>query len=148
MSSQQLSSQWTYFYKILFARAWIGVFSIGTVFLFFAAITGDTSAQNVLPMFLFGLIVGASFIYWALVRLKKVTLDDDILLISDFKKEIAIPLRNVERVTGSILISPELVWLHLRLPTEFGNTVIFMPPMRWFPFSKHPIVRQLQRRIA
>jgi hypothetical protein len=149
MTSQQLSSEWTYFYKILFARFWIGGFGLGTIFLFFAAVAGDSFAKDSFPIFLFGLFVGSSFIYWGLARLKKVTLDGDTLLVSDFSKQIEIPLRNVDRVTGSIFMSPELVWLHFQLPTEFGNKVIFMAPMRWFPgFSQHPIVRQLQERIA
>ena len=94
------------------------------------------------------ILVGGAFIYWSCMRLKKVALDGDVLLISNFRKEIAIPLRDVDHVTGSIFMSPELVWLHFRRPTEFGTKIVFMGKWRFFSgFTRHPVVKELQRLI-
>lgn len=41
---------------------------------------------------------------------------------------------------------PELVWVHLRPPTELGQHIVFMPKVRWFAgFSRHPIVEELRQ---
>ena len=145
---EQLSSSWTYFYKVIFPRFWIGCFAIGTIALYVAAEFGDTEATEMRGIFLFGLILGSAFIYWGLMRLKKVCLKNVSLIVSDFKEEIAVPLTSVERVSGSILISPELVWVHLRTPNKFGDKVIFMPKMRWsFGVTPHPIVARLRQEV-
>ena len=97
-------------------------------------------------MFLFATVFGSAFIYWALARLKKVALSGSALVISDFKTEISVHLSNVDRVSGSLFVTPELAWINFREPTEFGNKVIFMPKIRWFGgFTRHPIVEELRR---
>ena len=88
-------------------------------------------------------------LYWCGIRLKKVTLDGDVLLISNFRKEIAISLIDLERVSDSILMNPELVWLRFRRPTEFGTKIVFMPTWRSFSgwFTPHAIVKALENLI-
>ena len=79
------------------------------------------------------------------MRLKKVSLDGDALLIEEFGRKARVPLRDVEEVTGSILLRPEIVWLRFRRPTEFGNRILFMPPYRMFGgFTRHPMVAELR----
>ncbi len=145
---EQLSSSWTYFYKVIFTRVWIGGFGIGTIALFIAGALGDAEAAEMRSTFLLGLIFGSAFLYWGLMRLKKVHLKDARLIVSNFKHEIAVDLTNVDRVSGSILMSPELVWVHLRTPSKFGDKVIFMPKGRWsFGFSVHPVVSRLRQEV-
>ncbi len=59
------------------------------------------------------------------MRLKKVTRKENDLVISNFRKVVEVPLQDVERVSGSVLIHPELVWLHFRRPNGFGSKVVF-----------------------
>ena len=93
-------------------------------------------------------ILGSAWWYWISIRLKKVTLEDDLLVISNFKTQVKIPLRDIERVSGSILMNPELVWLHLASPTEFGSKIVFMAKFRFFSgLTRHPVVEELERLI-
>jgi hypothetical protein len=60
-----------------------------------------------------------------------------------------VKIRDVGKVTGSVLWNPELAWLHFRVTTDFGMSAQFMPPMRFSlnPFSRHPIVEELNLLI-
>jgi len=94
-----------------------------------------------------GILFGA-LIYWSSMRLKRVTLDGEVLRISNYRSEIVVHLRDIERVTGSILMNPELVWLHFRMPTEFGTKIVFMGKSRFFSgFTRHPVVKELRELI-
>jgi hypothetical protein len=61
--------------------------------------------------------------------------------------------RATDRIAPSNIInvnhmvsSPERVTLRLRHPSAFGEKISFMPPMRFWVFSAHPIVEDLIRR--
>ncbi len=78
------------------------------------------------------------------IRLKAVSLDGKALVISNFRREIRVPLSELDRATGSIGGNLEFVWLHFKSVTPFGKTVLLMPPNRLtFGFSRHPLVAQL-----
>ena len=145
-----LSSAWTFFYKFVFPTIWIGGFAVGTLLMFTAAdsFQGSGDVREMRWYFLAATVLGGAAIYWSCMRLKKVTLNGDVLLISNFRKEIAIPLLDLERVSGSILMNPELVWLHFLRPTEFGTKIVFMGKWRLsFGFTRHPVVKELGKLI-
>jgi hypothetical protein len=148
-----LSSDWTFFFKFIFPLIWIGGFAGITLAMFIFPDSfhsaGAGSLQDDRLKSLLGTILGGSAIYWSCMRLKKVSLKDDILRISNFRREIEVPLRDIERVSGSILIHPELVWLHFRAPTGFGTKVIFMGKVRsGFGLTPHPVVEEIERLIG
>ena len=100
-------------------------------------------------IFLTVTVGGGAWIYWSCGRLKRVRLSGDSLLVSNFRDEMRVPLSQIERVTGSVLMNPELVWVHFRRPTAFGDRIVFMAPWRWpSGFSRHPVVGELQRLAA
>ena len=99
--------------------------------------------------FLAATLAGGVFIYWSCVRLKRVSLRGSTLIVSNYRREVAVPFRDVEGVSGSILLSPEVIWLRCRRPTSFGRTIMFMPRIRLtLGFSHHPFVDQLRALIA
>lgn len=70
------------------------------------------------------------------------------MVIDDFKREIIVPLRDVEKVSGSILMEPELAFIVFRRSTEFGTKVTFMPRWRFFGgFTQHPVVTELKSLV-
>ena len=90
-------------------------------------------------------IFGSLFFYRMLGRLKRVVLDGADLRISNFRREIVVPLRDVEEITENRGGHGRTVTLRLRKRTEFGDSVVFMPRMRAFPlFWSHPIVAELR----
>ena len=148
---QKLSSDWTFIYKFVFPIFWIGFLGYNTVAMFIAQgsfIPRSSGAEARVMIFLVT-VLGAIGLCWFGMRLKAVALKGKTLVISNFNKTIEVPLHDVERVSGSVLISPELVWLHFLRPTEFGQKVVFVGKLRFsFGFTVHPIVKRLQTLIS
>jgi hypothetical protein len=145
---RMLSSKMTFYYKFIFPTLWITGFAFATILMFTApdSFKGNKDIREVRPIFLTLTIGGTVFFYWCCMRLKKVSLKDNVLIVSNFSKEIVIPFCDVDRVSGSIMMHPELVWLHLRRPTDLGTKIVFTPRGRWFSgFTPHPIVNELQK---
>lgn len=129
--ARRLSSAWTTFFKIIFPILWI----------IWLLSSGVAIVRWLFPVIMLG---GLVMIYFFCLRLKWVDLHGDMLVISDVQRKITVPLHDVERFSGSILISPELIWIHFLRTTEFGDKVIFMAPLRLFQgFSPHPLVDEL-----
>jgi hypothetical protein len=121
--------------KFIYPAIWIPLFGLG--------FEGPANAPR--WEFLFMWIVGSVFIYWGGVRLKKVSVDDNFLYVSNYLKEISIPLSEIYDVTENVWLSVHPVTIHLNSPSEFGDKIVFMPPQRYFTFfSSHPVVNELK----
>ena len=149
--ARTLSSAQTFVMKAIFPVVWIAGFGAGTLMVWRARL--QTAAQSLPPpewkwLFLGGFVCGGAFIVRTCVPLKRVRLTQDTLLISNYWREIRVPLRDVHDVTESRWINIHPVPLHLRHPTAFGSRVVFMPQTRWFGSGwPHPIVEELRRLV-
>ena len=86
-----------------------------------------------------------AFVYWICVPLKKVEMDDKFLYVSNFRKEIIVPLSEIHDVTEIVWINIHPVKIHFKSTTEFGDKIVFMPKFRMFSFfSSHPVVEKLK----
>ena len=96
-------------------------------------------------LFLFIWLAGSAFIYWGCVRLKEVSVDTEFLYVSNYIKEITIPLSEIFDVTENLWLNIHPVTIHLKSPSEFGAKIVFMPTVRFFSlFSSHPVVSELK----
>jgi hypothetical protein len=92
----------------------------------------------------FGFVVAASS-YWGGVRLKEVSVDENFLYVSNYVKEISIPLSQIQDVTENRWLNSHPITIHLRSPSEFGDKIVFMPKVRFLAFwSSHPVVSELR----
>ena len=148
MNRRTLSSAQTFLVKFVFPIVWISGFGLGTLALWAGAFNG--SAGNGPPhemklQFLAMWIAGTAFILWCCAGLKKVRIDQDSLYISNFRKEIVVPLSSIGSVTENRWINIHPVTIHFRAPTEFGNKVTFMPKARFFGlWRSHPVIGELR----
>jgi len=69
--------------------------------------------------------VGVS-IYWYYGRVKRVAVDADGLVVSNFLREIRVPWRDIVEVTGSRWVSTRQVTITLDRDLGFGTSIIFM----------------------
>ena len=137
-----ISSSQTILMKIIFPMLWIPLFGIGALTALFSP-SNDPAFPKLYFLFLW--IVGSAFIYWLCARLKKVSVDDRFLYVSNYIKEIAVPLTEIYDVTENVWINIHPVTIHLKFPSEFGDKIRFMPKTRFFAwFSSHPIVNELK----
>jgi len=150
---RRLSSSLTFFYKFVFPTIWIAVFAAGTASMFATpdAWHGNGDVREIRWGFLAATLLGGSLFWFACMRNKQVVLDLDrkVFSISNYRRTIEVPIRDVESVSGSLLVNPELIWLRFRRPTEFGSKIVFMPRMRFFHgFTRHPMVEELRALVA
>ena len=129
--------------KFVFPAIWIPVFGFGVVMMFLGGIkSGDFLAKWA---FLFVWLVGFAIIWWSCVRLKDVSVDENFLYVSNYFKEVSIPLSEIYDVTENVWVNMHPVTIHLKSPSEFGDKIVFMPTVRMFAlFSSHPVVNELK----
>jgi hypothetical protein len=92
--------------------------------------------------------VGGAVVYWRCVRLKRVRMDDTSLYVSNYLREIQVPLRQVADVTENRWVNIHPVTIQFRSATEFGERVVFMPKRRLFGFWRsHPVVAEIRHAV-
>lgn len=140
-----LSSSITFFFKYIFSVIWIGGFGAGTLSMIILSTNGEMPKLQ----FLFGWVIGTLFIMLTVGRIKKVEFDGDNFHVSNYFKSEVINISKIKAVSGSILLSPELVWFKLREKTKFRQTIIFIPKIRLFSgFSQNPMVKELREKCG
>ncbi|MCI0379863.1 MAG: hypothetical protein L0215_19960 [Gemmataceae bacterium] len=81
---------------------------------------------------------------WSLID--QVWLAGEELIVRNRGDEDRFPVTNIINVEAS-LGNPERITLILREPCRFGREILFIPPTRWWPLSRHPLADELIRRI-
>jgi hypothetical protein len=95
-------------------------------------------------LFMLGWMVGGFAACWLGFQLKKVSVDDKFLYVSNYLKEISIPLSDIELVTQNKWLNVRPVTVHLKRVSVFGCKIKFMPPVEFkFGFKDHPVVEEL-----
>ena len=135
MSPRVISSAQTFITKFILPFVVLGVFTYGI----------SLAGSRVLPIFApVGVLVLAS-IYWYYVRLKKVSVDWDGLVISNYVREVRVPWRDIVKVAGSRWEKTHHVTVTFDRNIGFGNSIIFMPKFRFlWPGQEHPIAQELR----
>jgi hypothetical protein len=138
-----ISSRLTVLYKFIYPAVSIivGVFALFQV-LRTGFLKGNPLAIIFLPFL--ALLIGVSL--WPMIKLKKVSLDEEFLYASDYLKEIKIPLEDIYDMTENRWIKFHPVTIYLQRPSEFGTKIVFAPTFRMFLFfSSHPVVEELKQ---
>jgi hypothetical protein len=133
--------------KFVFPTVWISLFGLGTIGLFLGVFHDRDNAAATEWMkwqFLAMWIVGSGFIWWGCARLKKVRTDGSAIYVSNYLKEVRIPLEAIRSVTENRWINIHPVTIHFRYVTPFGNRIVFMPTVRFFSWRSHPVVSELR----
>jgi len=140
---QPISSRLTFIYKFVLPAFLIGGFTLGMIL--FTMNAG--SLKPVIPMLVFLAVI--SFILYRLcMRLKKVEMDNECLYMSNYLREIQVRRDAIEKVTENRLLNTHPVTVYFKAPTDFGNSIVFMPRVKPFLFfASHPIVAELKSTI-
>jgi hypothetical protein len=103
-----------------------------------APITGWAIAVN-----LFLLFISVIF-YKSFGVMKRVDVDKNYLYVSNYLKEIKIPLSDVEYIGKPYSSRDVQVKLYLCSPSDFGNVIVFIAPI----FRREEIVEGLRNRLG
>jgi hypothetical protein len=130
-----ISSAQTFFAKFI-----VPILVVGLPFLAFRS--------GVWPIFApVGVLVAAT-IYWFYVRLKKVALDSNGLVISNYLREVRVPWRQIVDVSGSRWVNTRQIKVTFDRDIGFGTSIIFMPKIRLlWPGQESPIAQELRDLI-
>lgn len=103
------------------------------------------AGSRVLPLLApVGVLVIVSM-YWYYIRLKKVAIDSDGLVISNYVREVRVPWRDILEVTGSRWVKTRQVTVTFDRDIGFGTSIVFMPRFRFlWPGQEHPIAQELR----
>ena len=146
--TRTISSSQTFLVKFVFPVLWCSIFgavaiAMGTGVLHGAGNAAPPTAVTV--AFASVSLVGAASFWWFYGRLKRVRLDDGALYISNYRREIRVPLTDIEEVSQNRWVNDQPVTIRFRVQTGFGSRIIFMPKWRLFALWRtHPIVAELQ----
>jgi len=140
-NSIMLSSRMTFVAKFVFPLLWITGFGVGTA----AMWTTNPSPAAWHEGGSFSRLAGGHRLpVWLCVPLKKVRVEGDNLSISNYQKEIMVPLALVDRVSEIRWINIHPVTIYFRSATDFGDKIVFMPKARFaLGFSSHRSLPEL-----
>jgi hypothetical protein len=145
---RRISSSLTLFYKRIFPAVWFGILAIFMCRAVPAAIQGADPVA--VAMFVIMPILMASFGYlffraWVFDLLDEVYLDNDEMVVRNAGGEDRFPVMNILNVSATQFMSPERITLTLREACQFGEDITSSPPLRMFPFARHPLEKELIR---
>jgi hypothetical protein len=144
---RRLSSKLTWWYKRGFPIYLFAFIALFTLFVILAGVNQPVPA----PVYLFPAVMavfGYVLLRWLVFPLAdEVFLSDDQIIVRNGGEEDSFPITNIINVEASLMVNPERITLTLREPCRFGREVIFSPPVRWWPFTRHPLAEELIRRV-
>jgi len=77
-------------------------------------------------------------------RAKRVWIEDNKLIINDFRRTAAVDLSRIASVRTTPLFKPDRIVVRFSEPTIFGDKIVFYPRVRWARLtSAHPVAREL-----
>jgi hypothetical protein len=76
---------------------------------------------------LIAIIFALIFIYYFYISLKKISIDDNNLYISNYFKQIKISRQTIEKIKIFRFHSPNIITICLSCKSEFGNKIKFIP---------------------
>jgi len=133
-----ISSAQTFIVKFILPFLIVGMMAFGV------ALGGRAIWPFIFPL----MVVVAVSTYWYYVRIKKVSVDADGLVVSNFLREIRVPWRDIVAVSGSRWVSTRQITITLDRDLGFGTSIIFMPKTRiLWPGQEHPAAQELRDLI-
>jgi hypothetical protein len=109
----------------------------------------DSGAWQLLVLFCIVAAFLTFLVAWQGLQLKRVRMDDEALHISNYFREIHVPLSNMEHVSEFLgQRQGNRVTITLRDDTPFGRKIVFVPPFSWSRRGKvDPVVGELRALI-
>jgi hypothetical protein len=145
-----ISSKLTPLYKFILPALWISLFGSFTLLLFFTSTFQGPSGSPPHPyikwIFFGGSVIGTAVWRISCIPLKKVLLDGNDLIISNYSRQVRVSLRHVTRISEGRFANPRCIRVAFDERIGFGTRMSFMPEQRFlWPWQEHPTARELRR---
>ena len=159
LTRRRISSGLTFVQKFVFPVAMLGLVAQMARFMF--PIENARALEHPLTRGQLGWFIALALIFFGIrflrfnFPLKAVEIDGEALYVSNYLRQIRIPLGDIERVSEGGWFRRGTVTIHLRTDTAFGYRIIFWPTIRWSSLrivrlfgASHPIVAELRHAIS
>jgi len=142
----EISSRLSTFYKYGVPVILVGLFCYG---LWGSLKQGPTSTSK-LAVGLAVFAAVAAVVLYRCWKLKSVSIDDRFIYVSNGMTQARIPRDQIESVYQNFWQrgGMETVSITFKADTVFGSKIVFSPPLRLATFAEHPIVDELNGKIA
>jgi len=143
MILRRLSSLATIYCKFLLIVVLEGTAFAGLVY-FARVALGYTNFEPAFFAFMALIVFVATAGFITFFQLKRVRIDENYLYVSNYKKEITIPISEIANVIQNGGLKLRSVTIRLRTPSEFGRNIVFLPHLNTLvSLSPHPVVEEL-----
>jgi hypothetical protein len=149
---KRISALSTTYHKLIFPALWTIGFGMGTLMIWIGSFSdkaGHKTPSDAKLLFLVFWIAGTLFNIWFSLRVKHVWLEDDHLIIKNFKEKKIVPVWQIEEVTETRFWRPKMIKIKLKEPTIWGDQIVFIAPlsMKLILFN-HPVVIELREMAS
>ena len=149
-----VSSRWTFIQKWVFPFVWSGGFGFGTMqmflhpetFVFNGVQGGAGPAARVIFVIIW--LIGTAMTVAFGWRLKRVSVDGGDLLVSNYLREIRVPLTNVRSVEDQFIRYFPQVYVEFIAPTAMGRRISFLGRWSLFHSTQPSAIRDELRRLV
>lgn len=123
-----VSSNWTLFLKIFFPIFWCVFFGALTIafWLTDSSSVGNMSIFNFRLLMTSFFITGMGVLYFSLMQLKRVEIDEHFVYITNYKETARYPFHNIEKLEEANYFLFKVVKVYLKSPGIFGNKITFL----------------------
>jgi hypothetical protein len=124
---QRVSTNATLFYRLFLPIFWIVFFGAFTIAVFvsnralYGEIPGNYMRLGSALFYLGGIVI----IYFTLLKLKRVEMDDKFVFITNYIKHFRYPWHNIESIEEHKFLFLKLVTITLKEPGAFGKKAVF-----------------------
>lgn len=131
---QRVSTNLTLFYKFFIPTFWIVLFGSVTAMVFispspaYGDIPGGRFRLGLLLFFLSGVLM----LFFTLMRLKRVEMDDLYVYVTNYFKTFRYPYHNIEQIQESKFFFLRLVTISLKEKGFFGQKITFVASNRLY----------------
>ena len=125
---QRVSTNLTLFFKFFIPIFWIvffGAFTV-TVFAYPSEYYGEIPGQAFRIGTVFFFLSGVAMLYFTLMRLKRVEMDEHFVYVTNYFKNYRYPFHNIEKIEESRFLFLTMVIIYLKTPGNFGKSIRFI----------------------
>ena len=147
---QHVSSSLTLLLKLGFPIAWLVFFGAMTLAMWFtssikvvAGMSMEAFRISLTAFFIFG----AGILYWSLMRIKRVEMDEHFFYVTNYFKNVRYPYHQIEKVIEKDYLLFKTIHIHLKQAATFGKVITFIASRERFNvfLKEHPeVISQLE----
>ena len=138
---ERISSSLTFIEKFIFTSIWSCGFGFGTLAMI---ISPEKNLNDTALIFGVTWVLGSAFLFWCCGRLKRIDISNNNIIVSNYFKIVAIPVKEIDSVTQNLLLNIRPITIRLKKETVFGRTIVFMPKYEFRLFSENTVVERLR----